>query len=98
MPLAVVLRCGLSECHSSIASDPRSEASDLEGFMMVTWAVSKGGRSLKVVDPSAACQEKIVSPTAHCDTIITTAKVLKLRVRDGSKYGIEPFLGRFRVF
>ena len=75
----------MSESHSSISSEPTGEDVGLEDFMMVTSVVSKGGRSLKVVDPSAACQEKIVSPTAHCDTTMTTAKVLKLRLRDGTK-------------
>jgi hypothetical protein len=70
----------------------------LESILTVTLVASKGGRSLKVVDPSEACQEKIVSPTAHCDTAMTRAKVLKLRLRDGKKCGMEPFLGRFRVF
>ena len=88
----------MSESHSSISSDPPGEGMGLEGLMMFTSVVSKGGRSLKLVDPSAACQEKIVSPTAHCDTAMTIVKVLKLRLRDGKKCGIEPFLGRFRVF
>ena len=88
----------MSESHSSISSDPPGEGMGLEGLMMFTSVVSNGGRPLKVVDPSAACQEKIVSPTAHCDTAMTRAKVLKSRLRDGKKCGIEPFLGRFRVF
>lgn len=88
----------MSESHSSISSDPPGEGMGLEGLMMFTSVVSSGGRPLKVVYPSAACQEKIVSPTAHCDTAMTIVKVLKLRLRDGKKCGIEPFLGRFRVF
>ena len=48
----------MSESHSSIGSDPPGEGVGLEGFMMVTSVVSNGGRPLKVVDPSAACQEK----------------------------------------
>ena len=66
--------------------------------MMVTSVVSNGGRPLKVVDPSAACQEKIVSLTVNCGAISTIAKELKLRLRDGKRCDIEPFLGRFRVF
>ena len=92
------MECLLSEGHSSISSGTRIEDSDLESILTVTLVASKGGRSLKVVDPSAACQEKMVSPTAHCDTAMTIVKVLKLRLRDGKKCGIEPFLGRFRVF
>ena len=88
----------MSESHSSISSDPPGEGMGLEGLMMFTSVVSKGGRSLKLVDPSAACQEKIVSPTANCDTTATIAKELKLMLRDGEECGIEPFLGRFRVF
>ena len=98
MLLAGVLECLLSEGHSSISSGPRIEGSGLESVLTLTLVASKGGRSLKVVDPSEACQEKIVSPTAHCDTAMTIVKVLKLRLRDGEKCGIEPFLGRFRVF
>ena len=98
MLLAGVLECLLSEGHSSISSGPRIEGSGLESVLTLTLVASKGGRSLKVVDPSAACQEKIVSPTAHCDIAMTIVKVLKLRLRDGKKCGIEPFLGRFRVF
>ena len=45
----------MSESHSSIGSDPPGEG---VGFMMVTSVVSNGGRPLKVVDLSAACQEK----------------------------------------
>ena len=97
MLLAGVLGCVLSGSHSSIGSGPRSEDSGLESVLTLISVASKGGRSLKVVEPSAACQEKIVSPTAHCDAIITTAKVLKLRVRDGRKCGIELFLARLRV-
>ena len=48
----------MSESHSSISSDPPGESVALEGFMMVTSVVSNGRRPLKVVDPSAACQEK----------------------------------------
>ena len=88
----------MSESHSSISSGPTGEDVGLEDVMMVTSVVSKGGRSLKLMDPSAACQEKIVSPTAHCDTTATIAKVLKLMLREGEECGIEPFLGRFRVF
>ena len=95
---AGVLGCVLSEIHSSISSGPRSEDSGLESVLTLISVASKGGRSLKVVEPSAACQEKIVSPTAHCDTAMTIVKVLKLRLRDGKKCGMEPFLGRFRVF
>ena len=98
MLLAGVLGCVLSGSHSSIGSGPRSEDSGLESVLTLISVASKGGRSLKVVEPSAACQEKIVSPTAHCDTAMTIVKVLKLRLRDGKKRGIEPFLGRFRVF
>jgi hypothetical protein len=46
------------ESHSSISSDSPGEGVGLEGFMMVASVVSNGGRPLKVVDPSAACQEK----------------------------------------
>ncbi len=48
----------MSESHSSISSGPTGEDVGLEDVMMVTSVVSKGGRSLKLVDPSAACQEK----------------------------------------
>ena len=98
MSLAGVLECLLSEGHSSISSGPRIDDSGLESILTLISVASKGGRSLKVVDPSAACQEKIVSLTAHCDTAMATAKVLKLRLRDVKKCGIEPFLGRFRAF
>ena len=98
MPLAGVLGCVLSECHSSITPDPRSEDPGLESVLTLISVASKGGRSLKVVEPSAACQEKIISPTAHCDTIMTIAKVLKLSFRDGKRCDIGPFLGSFRPF
>ena len=88
----------MSESHSSISSDPPGEGVGLEGFMMVASVVSNGGRPLKVVDPSAACREKIVSLKANCGAIYTIAKELKLRLRDGKRCDIEPFLGRFRVF
>ena len=98
MPLAGVLGCVLSECHSSLTSDPPSEDMGLESVLTLISVASRGGRSLKVVEPSAACQEKIASPTAHCDTIMAIAKVPTLRVRDGKRCGMELFLGRFRVF
>ena len=98
MLLAGVLGFVLSGSHSSISSGPRSEDSGLESVLMLISVASKGGRSLKVVEPSAPCQEKIVSPTAHCDTAMTIVKALKLTLRDGKKCGIAPFLGRFRVF
>ena len=65
---------------------------------MVILVSSNGGRSLKVMEPSPACQEKIVSPTAHCGVVSTMAKKLKLTLLDGKRCDIEPFLGRFRVF
>ena len=67
----------MSESHSSIGSDPPGEGVGLEGFMMVTSVVPNVGRPLKVVDPSAACQEKIVSLKANCGAISTIAKELK---------------------
>ena len=85
--------CVAFGCHSSITSDPRSEDPGFESVLTLISVASKGGRSLKVVDPSAACQEKIVSPTAYCDITMTIVKVLKLRLRDGKKCGIGPFLG-----
>ena len=98
MSLAGVLGCVAFGCHSSITSDPRSEDLGLESVLTLISVASKGGRSLKVVEPSAAFQEKIVSPRVHCDTTMTIVKVLKLRLRDGEECGIAPFLARFRVF
>jgi hypothetical protein len=65
---------------------------------MVILVSSNGGRSLKLMEPSPACQEKIVSPTAHCGAISTIAKELRLRLRDGKRGDMGPFLGSFRVF
>ena len=88
----------VSECLVSITRNSNVEDKGLESFLTVMSVALKGGRSLKVVDPSAACQEKIVSPTAHCDTTITIAKVLKLRLQDRGKCDIGPFLASVSGF
>ena len=79
MSLAGVLGCVVFGCHSSITSDPRSEDLGFESVLTLISVASKGGRSLKVVDPSAARHEKIGWLAAHCVTVITITKVPRLR-------------------
>jgi hypothetical protein len=88
----------LSECLVSITRNSNVEDKGLESFLMVMWVASKGGRSLKVVDPSAACQEKIVSPVALCDTNRTVAKIPSLGLENRKKCDIGLFLASFSGF
>ena len=54
----------------------------LVNLLKVIPVVSGGGLSLKVVDPSAACQEKIVPPAANEGATMTITKRARLRLQD----------------
>ena len=88
----------VSECLVSITRNSNVEDKDLESFLTVTSAVSEGGRSLKVMDPSAACHEKIVSLVALCDTKRTVAKIPRLGLGNRKKCDIGPFLASVSGF
>ena len=88
----------LSECLVSITRNSNVEDKGLESFLTVTLAVSEGGRSLKVMDPSAACHEKIVSPVALCEANRTVAKIPRLGLENRKKCDIGPFLASVSDF
>jgi hypothetical protein len=54
----------------------------LANLLKVMPVVSGGGLSLKVVDPSAACQEKMVPPAANGGATMTITKRTRLRLQD----------------
>ena len=54
----------------------------LANLLKVMPVVCGGGLSLKVVDPSAACQEKIVPPAANGGAAMTITKRARVRLQD----------------
>ena len=93
-----VFACALSGIISFVAEGVGILKEGLESCLNVMPLVLRGGRSLKMVEPSAACQEKIVSAAANEGVELTTKAIVKLRLLEGLKRGMKPFLRPFTLF